>query len=179
VSQQLQLGAITGSSAAISECGRYRYSLHRRWGDGDQVCWIMLNPSTADAKQDDPTIRRCIGFSRRWGFGGLVIVNLFAWRATDPKEVKAQLQDQAGPNMVGPLNREAIRAAIESSAVIVAAWGASLQPWSVAMGQLAQLDCHYRGRALMCLGTTKGGSPRHPLYVKATTELEPLSAPPP
>src|SRR5262249_62207047 len=72
-------------AAGFSRCGRYRYWLTRTWDAArPAVCWLMLNPSTADAARDDPTIRRCIGLARRWGHGGIVVVNLFAWRAPDP-----------------------------------------------------------------------------------------------
>jgi hypothetical protein len=75
--------------ATLSDCGRYRYRLWRRWADGPTVLFVMLNPSTADADVDDPTIRRCIGFARSWGAGALEVVNLYAWRATQPAELKA------------------------------------------------------------------------------------------
>lgn len=76
-------------AAEFSGCGRYRYSLRRRWADGGPpACWIMLNPSTADAEKDAPTIRRCIGFSKAWGHNALVVVNLFALRSTDPTALR-------------------------------------------------------------------------------------------
>lgn len=75
-------------SAIISECGKYRYSLSRIWDENKaNVLFIMLNPSTADGDVDDPTIRRCIGFAKSWGYGGIYVGNLFAYRATDPKEL--------------------------------------------------------------------------------------------
>jgi len=74
-------------SAVLSDCGTYRYSLTRRWSPGPLLGWVMLNPSRADALVDDPTIRRCVGFARRWGFAGIVVRNLYALRATDPREL--------------------------------------------------------------------------------------------
>jgi hypothetical protein len=85
-------------SAVISPCGRYRYRLDRRWADGPSIAWIMLNPSTADSNTDDPTIRRIRAFSQAWGFGALTVVNLYAWRATDPRDL------WQAPGPVGPEN---------------------------------------------------------------------------
>jgi hypothetical protein len=74
-------------TATISDCGRYRYTLGRTWSDEPPVLFVMLNPSTADADVDDNTISKCIGFAKRWGHGGITVVNLYAWRATNPKEL--------------------------------------------------------------------------------------------
>jgi hypothetical protein len=173
MSQQLQLGGVTGSGAWISDCGRYRYSLHRRWHHAaDSVCWIMLNPSTADAEQDDPTIRRCMRFAEGWGYGGIVIVNLFGWRATKPAVVRSLLLNDEASDPTGPRNMQALRGAMDRCPVIVAAWGSSLQPWSTERGQLVEHECLCLGKRLQCLGTTADGSPRHPLYVRGSQKLE-------
>lgn len=154
-------------SATVSPCGVYRYDLTRRWGDGRLALWVMLNPSTADAQQDDPTIRRCRGFSAAWGCGGLVVVNLFAYRATSP----AALAGAANP--IGPDNPRTIREWLGHRDVdrVVAAWGAS---WLRAGHARLHVErwAIDTGRDVMCLGRTKAGHPRHPLYVPATQPLE-------
>lgn len=146
-------------TAVFSRCGRYRYVLGRRWcWDAGQVVWIMLNPSKADDAGDDPTIRRCMSFSQAWGYGGMTVVNLYALRATEPKE----LVDAADP--VGPDNDAYVAetcAASEAGAV-VAAWGA--HPLARARaGDVLSIA----GRDINCLGLTGSGYPRHPLYVPA------------
>src|SRR5690348_16099160 len=105
--------------AVISDCGRYRYSLSRwGWDERSGRCvFIMLNPSTADASVDDPTIRRCINFAQGWGYGMLEVVNLFAWRATFPKELAL------APDPVGPHNGEYLTRAITIGDITVCAWG--------------------------------------------------------
>lgn len=149
------------SSAVISDDGTYRYRLTRTWEpDAPELAWIMLNPSTADAEQDDPTIRRCISFAKSWGYGGIVVVNLFAARCTDP----AGLCSFIDP--IGPENEAYLRLETQFRTV-VAAWGASVphywrhRPRAV----LTQLQ----DRAVHHLGLTKDGHPRHPLYVKGDT----------
>lgn len=165
-------------SATISSCGRYRYALERATGiEGPNVAWLMLNPSTADADLDDPTIRKVVGFSRRAGFGVALVVNLFAWRATDPRDLARMLR--IGPSRQDVLvrlrtqrdlaegsdNCAAIMQAAAISEAVVCAWGA--QPW--ARGQAARvvgwLRDHPREEPikLLCLGTTKDGDPKHPL----------------
>ena len=148
--------------------GPYRYYLSRCWDDAKGiVTWIMLNPSTADATMDDPTIRRCLGFSRRWGFGGIVVVNLYAYRATKPTD----LWDAAGAGVdpVGPLDDEAIMDAAKDAELVVAAWGAH----GVARnrGLVVTEGLTAAGINVDCLGLTKNGQPRHPLYLKDDTRV--------
>lgn len=155
------------STAEISPCGLYRYRLTRTWdAAAPAVVFVMLNPSTADASEDDPTIRRCLGFARRERAGGLVVANLFAFRATDPKA----LEDAADP--IGPDNARWIETCVrETSGPIVAAWGASVP-------KRLDLLVHMRVVALLpldrlrCLGRTASGAPRHPLYLPASAALE-------
>lgn len=149
------------SGAIISACGLYRYRLSRYWSTGKTAVFVMLNPSTADATQDDPTIRRCIGFARREGCGGLVVVNLFAFRATSPDDMKAA----ADP--VGPENDAHIRAVTSAAdGPVIAAWGAH--------GSHGGRAAHVRGligAPLWCLSKTKAGAPGHPLYIKGDAPL--------
>ena len=152
--------------AEISKDGRYRYRLWRRWKPGPDVVWIMLNPSTADAHEDDPTIRRCIEFSRTWGFGGMDVVNLYALRATDPQDLRGH------PEPEGLENSRAWQEAgcFTDQTTVVAAWGAN-----VAMSGLSRPRVLSGKTALgfQCLGVTVDGHPKHPLYVKANTPLVP------
>lgn len=143
------------SHAVMSECGRYRYSLTRHWGTGHRLLFIMLNPSTADEHDDDPTIRRCIGFAQRNGFGELHVCNLFAYRATVPRQLRT------ADDPVGPLNDEWIQREMGHASLTVAAWGA----WPGAEERAREVVKLAGHGPLFCLGTTKDGSPRHPLYV--------------
>lgn len=151
-------------TATISDCGRYRYRLERRWADAPPLTFVMLNPSTADADVDDPTIRRCMGFARREGAGGIVVVNLWALRATNPKELRTAA-DPYGANWAF------LREAIEAPGRKVAAWGAWAGPNNSSLSYLVA-DVYRAQRQLMCLGKTKAGAPRHPLYVRADVPLE-------
>lgn len=159
-------GSSLYKSARISECGRYRYLLSRIWDESKPLCgWLMLNPSTADAQIDDATIRKCMAFARAWGYGGIVVANLFAWRSTDP----SALMSAADP--VGPDNDLAIRNLSEKSFVIVAAWGANALDPKLS----SRIDAVFElidSSKLRCLGLTSHGAPRHPLYVNGSTELE-------
>lgn len=151
------------TSAVLSDCGKYRYRLDRQWGDGPNMTFVMLNPSTADATQDDPTIRRCIGFAKRYSCGSLTVVNLFAYRATEPDELL-----RCPVDVVGPGNFETLREVGQrSNAIVVAAWGSHGAATPLAVGNaLAALR-----RPLECLGVTKSGAPRHPLYVRGDAPL--------
>ncbi len=141
--------------------GEYRYWLARWWaclGNG-RVLFVMLNPSTADATKDDPTIRRCIDFAKREGYTRLEVVNLYALRATDPKELKWH------PSPIGPNNAREIETAAKMASAIVCAWGNNA-PAERAAEVLAQLrrDAHC---PIFHLGLTKSGQPKHPLYLRA------------
>lgn len=162
------LDPLMKSSAGLSDCGRYRYRLDRRWGDGPLMGFIMLNPSTADAEQDDPTIRRCIGFAKREGCGGLVVVNLFALRATNPADLWATRPDKRH----GPRSSFEYDSAIRGvTGPLVAAWGADVAKHDP---EIVKMAVWYHGADLLCLGKTKDGHPRHPLYVRADAPLVPL-----
>jgi hypothetical protein len=141
--------------------GPYRYLLSRRWGRGPGALFVMLNPSTADDQRDDPTIRRCIGFARRWRLAAVEIVNLYALRATRPRDLFAH------PAPVGGDNDAAIADAAARASSIIVAWGAhgARDPARVAR----VLDALGSGRRLRCLGINQDGGPRHPLYVPAHT----------
>jgi len=149
------------SYARISEDGLYRYALGRRWGDGEPVRFVMLNPSTADASVDDPTIRRCMSFARTWGYDAVTVLNLYALRATQPRE----LWKAADP--VGPDNDAYLRIAAEGGVgLTVAAWGANAR-----MDRVEVFRRLFQQTTVHCLGTTKDGSPRHPLYVPGAHPL--------
>lgn len=154
--------------AVLSEDRLYRYSLSREWNDSrTRMVWIMLNPSTADALVDDPTIRRCMSFARRYGYGSIEVINLYALRATKP----IHLLDHPDPE--GPENDETweqvLTAADGPIGPVVAAWGAS-RPKKVAYSKAL----NSRGVQMLewkCLGLTSHHAPRHPLYVKADQPL--------
>lgn len=164
----LQDGLFSLDNAEFSPCRNWRYTLHRRWDDGPSVAFLMLNPSTADEWQDDPTIRKCRGFAQRWGYGRMVIVNLFAIRGTDPRIVM-RVTDP-----VGPMNDFHIVDATIDCREVIAAWGCGqhikkdrvLRPGAV-MSLLAD-----RGVDVRCLGYSADGSPRHPLMLAYATERQ-------
>jgi hypothetical protein len=159
--------AIEERSADFSPCRTYRYRLLRRWADGPMLNVIGLNPSTADETKDDPTIRRCIGFAKSWGYSGLIMTNLCAFRSTDP----AGLLVAEHPE--GPMNRWWLRHEALASGLVLAAWGA--HPVAVDLGRRV-MRVTLEGIALHCLGLTQGGAPRHPLYVSKTTQPIPFEA---
>lgn len=144
------------SSAEFSPCRKYRYSLTRIWDRSLGLCqFIGLNPSTADEVENDPTVRRCINYAKDWGYGGLIMSNIFAFRATDPKVMKAQ----ADP--VGPENDMWLLDDYGRANCTVAAWGThgSLNNRSAEVIELLSGCFH-------CLGLTKHGFPKHPLYLR-------------
>ena len=147
----------------------YRYMLWRCWGPGPAVAFVSLNPSTADAYEDDPTVRRDIGFAQAWGFYRLIKLNLFAYRSTDP----VVLLSVADP--VGPDNDKAITSVVSNVGRVVLAWGSHASP--VNLGKLvtdraavvrALVMAHARGE-VGDLGVNPDGQPRHPLYLPKVT----------
>jgi hypothetical protein len=153
--------------ANISPDGVYRYRLGRDWGavSTPMVTWIMLNPSTADANDDDPTIRKCIGFTKLWGFSRLQVVNLFALRSTDHKELRKRL------NPVGPLNDNHVYDAIHTPGLVVAAWGNNV-PRKLDAVRSRYLEYAWFGDIrLKCFGLTKKGQPFHPLFQPYSKQL--------
>lgn len=156
-------------SALLSDCGLYRYCLTRQWATGPDVCWVMLNPSTADHESDDPTIRKCAGFTRRWGFGALTVVNLFAYRATDPKVLSRSAR--RGVDVVGPEADRHIARAAERAGRIVAAWG-NLE-WQEAWPREREvLELLSGFGPVVCFGLTQLCHPRHPVRLPYATPLE-------
>lgn len=169
-------GAIVRRHARLDPSGIYRYVLVRAWGDPAcepmSLAFIMLNPSIADAEQDDPTVRKCVGFARRLGYDSIVVMNLFAYRATDPAELKRALR--SGVDVVGPQTDTRLQHLLAARCVagdsVVAAWGAHAPA-----DRVQQILRMPGSRALCTLGLTAQGVPRHPLmlgYEGAT--LKPL-----
>ena len=158
--------ASSHAGAIFSSCKRWRYLLWRRWDDAKPVAnFLMLNPSTADEYKLDPTCARARDFAARWGYGALVVTNVFAWRATDPADMKAV----ADP--VGPGNDRAIVRAAKESAIVVCAWG----------NHGAHSERSARVRALLraaavplhALKLNAGGEPAHPLYLPKKLRAQP------
>jgi hypothetical protein len=161
-------------TAVLSDGGVYRYRLTRHWGDSPLMPFVMLNPSTADANVDDPTIRRCMGFARRENAGGIAVVNLYGLRATDPAELR-KTKDPFGPDNranISMLGMEAAAAGLP----VVCAWGTGGWVKSADVATIHLLKG--TGAKLVCLGTTKAGHPKHPLYIKADQPLIPFEGHP-
>ncbi|NDZ63594.1 DUF1643 domain-containing protein [Streptomyces cyaneofuscatus] len=147
-------------TAELSACGRYRYRLTREWDDArPPATFVMLNPSTADADEDDSTVRRCLGFARRWGCGSLVVVNLYAWRATNPSDLPGDEGLRTGPDNDGWLSQASLDA-LDAGAPLVAAWGTRATARRVA----DVLSLPGMGR-MSALAVTRSGHPGHPLYL--------------
>jgi len=151
------------NTAELSDCRKYRYALWRTWDDAKaSVMFIGLNPSIADETIDDPTLIRCINYSKAWGYGGVCMANLFAFRATDPVQMKA------AANPVGVENDKWLRKLAADAGLIVAAWGndgSFLGRSKEVIGLLPAL--HY-------LKMNKTGEPAHPLYQRANLQALPM-----
>lgn len=165
-------------SAVISPCGTYRYRLDRKFTTMEglypqrQIVFFMLNPSTADGIEDDPTIRRCMGFAQAWGYSHLTVLNLFAYRATDPKNLPWLTHVAVGPEWEKHTNE-----VLKNSSRVICGWGANVANQSGWMTWqekvIATIKAHLQPEAL---GITKQGYPRHPLYMKADSEPKSLDA---
>jgi hypothetical protein len=159
--------AAATSEALFSSCGRYRYRLSRRWNAARPLAaFVMLNPSTADAVADDPTIRCCIRLAEREGFGGIRVVNLFAYRTPD-RTLLATVSDPVGPD-----NDRHIRAAVRSATVCILAWGAYV-PDSDRVQTVLRLLRRTRItlKCIEMIGPAGNRQPRHPLYLRSTATL--------
>jgi hypothetical protein len=176
VTAQLSLLDAPGrlSGATLSPCGTYRYHLWRARNDGHgRIVWIMLNPSTADADHDDATMRKVMGYSWRWGYQRLEVVNLYALRSTDP----AVLKTHADP--VGPENNAWIFRTARAADKVVVAFGklGGLRRDDICDELLGISDDAAEELRLWCLGENSDGSPKHPLYLPNDAELEPWCNP--
>ena len=154
--------------AEFSACGRYRYYLTRIWSldsDRGSIVWIALNPSTADAVKNDPTVTRMMNFSRAWGYGGMWLLNIFALRSTDP----GGLRPVSDP--IGPENDYWIKTvAGHESLDVVCAWGVHGEYLN--RGDEVRAMLADRGKPLSVLGLTKHGYPKHPLYLSSSTPMQ-------
>jgi len=165
VEQQTDLqGGVTAAAVFDSAARRYRYLLTRIWDPSiPPAVFVMLNPSTAGADQDDPTVRRIVRFARDWGKGGVIVVNLFALCSTNPERLRTH------PDPVGRHNAVFVRQAVRQADLVVAAWGAG----GVLAGRGVDMarSLVRAGVALKALKFTSTGQPGHPLYVPADTVL--------
>ena len=152
------------NTAKLSECRKYRFALWRTWDDSKPyVMFVGLNPSTADETTDDPTLTRCMNYAKSWGFGGVCMANLFAYRATAPSDMKSAIDP------VGPKNNDWLKKLANDAGLVLAAWGN---------------DGSYLGRSeqvkeflpnMFCLKLNKSGEPAHPLYQKADRKPVPFN----
>lgn len=166
---QTTINSIYDAGAEFSPCRQYRYSLWRVWA-GDlttarMVAFIGLNPSTADERQDDPTVRRCKAFAQSWGYDGFWMLNLFAFRATDPQVMKACSRP------VGDENDATLKRIHTESSLTVACWGLHGSHAGRSEEVLKLLD-----PPIHCFGMTKGGEPLHPLYLPSVAEIMEMGA---
>ncbi|MCB2130119.1 MAG: DUF1643 domain-containing protein [Rhodobacteraceae bacterium] len=158
------------SKAVYSGCETYRYLLARDWGPGGRLLYILLNPSTASELRNDPTVERCQRRARYLGFGGFRVANLFAFRATDPRDLKRADQP------VGPENDAVIEAEAKAATLIVCGWG--VHGAHRARGPQVSRRLATMGLPLAHLGLTRHGAPCHPLYVPYSREIHPWIDPP-
>jgi hypothetical protein len=162
-------------SAVLSDDERFRYRLSRTWlPSRPALAIVMLNPSTADAKVNDPTIRKCLWFAGAWHYGGIDVVNMCALRATDPSELFMRLEMKQ--DVIGPDNLHHIRQACKDRDVLVA-WGQGVKRLPKNHVEFVELTIANSATKVYCLGKTKTGYPSHPLYIAKNTQPEPFTWP--
>jgi hypothetical protein len=155
--------------ADISHCGRYRYRLWREWNyTYPTCCFIMLNPSTADANIDDPTIRRCVGFAKKWGYGRLNVVNLFAYRSASPEALYGMSKGMA----IGPEGDRHIAEVCNASDIIICAWGNHGSLFMRGEEVIKIIRAQQGAEPMAIKINNKSKQPSHPLYLKA--DLKPF-----
>lgn len=160
------------SSAVFSPCGNFRYQLRRDWNDGQNIAWLMLNPSIANANENDPTLKRVLDFSRRWGYGSLVVVNLAAHISSNPKRLKF------ATDPIGPLTDYWVKKSIDGARELLCAWGSSsnlgtdLLRWRPHQ-LLTRIREWEPQLSFSCLGVNQDGSPKHPLYISPLAKRKP------
>ena len=169
LNSELPKSADITRGACISDDGKYRYWLKRQWGNGPSLVFIMLNPSTADAMKDDQTIRRCMYFAKREGYSGITVLNLYAWRATNPKDLLDQMAK--GVDVVGPQNLQWVRDLTKDEKKVVLAWG-GIHPDKHWAAMSAVFDVLPRDMVYLCLGETETLDPRHPSRLGNNVEFE-------
>lgn len=146
------------STAVYSPCEKYRYSLTRTWDDAaGKVAFVMLNPSTATEVQNDPTVERCERRARTLGFGAFRVTNIFAWRDTDPRKMRAAVDP------IGPSNDDAIADACAWADQVIAAWGTHGE--HLGRGASVEQILRRANTPIYHLGLSKAGHPKHPLYI--------------
>lgn len=144
--------------ALLDETRKYRYVLTRKINQKPPILFIMLNPSTADEFQDDPTIRRIIGFTKSWGYGVSIVMNIFAYRSSDPSELRKAIDP------IGRLNDYYLDLVSNHVDKIIVAWGVNGNYLKRAKKVIDRLPLRNK---VFCLEMTKGGYPKHPLYVRS------------
>lgn len=156
-------------TAVLSKCGQLRFTLSREWHPGERVCFIGLNPSTADAVVDDPTVKRWMHFAEAWGYGGFVAVNLYPFRTSSPKECQQWSDfERNGPDWYARdaicENIEIVAKEAKKASLVVACWGAN--PWDeFLIAEVLERICLYEEphKDIYCFGVTSGGQPIHPM----------------
>ena len=158
------------SAATFDKTKQYRYDLWRCWDATKAgICWVMLNPSTADEFKLDPTVTRCLNYSKAWDYGWMSVANLFSYRSTDPDVMFRKAKE--GFDIRGPENREHVAEQMEQAQSVVFAWGGKARGFPNVIAETV-LDARLAGKTPLALKILKDGSPAHPLYLRA--DLEPL-----